>query len=201
MNLLLAIILIFSDSFFYGYCYEYRLAREKGNKTENEIGIFKHHIFAFLYNILHPVIKFLFWELPFRANTYVPLYRLLIQWPLDLLALWYLWNPHLGSETGLTVFGYYAGTWEFWGFLLFIYALGKEFGYYCFMGQIPSLKTTYEEESKKMPRKNIFSFGYTYWLERIYFAGAWLFMPYYTYKKFLWSSVVGLFCLIVSNFI
>lgn len=201
MNVFLSIILAFTDAFFYGYCYEYRIAREKGEDPKTEIGIFDNHFFAFLYNSTHLLVKLFFLEFQFRGKTYVPLYRLFIQWPLDGLALWYLWNPHWGAEEGLRLFGIYLGTWEFWGFLMFIYAMGKELGYYLFMGQWKLIAKEYEEKSRLHPRTKILKAGYTYWLERLYFAGAWLFIPYYSFKKFYWSVLIGFTLMCISNFL
>jgi len=191
MNLLLVIILILTDAFFYGYCYEHKI---KGSK--HSIGIFGGKISNSLYNLFNPLIYLLFREYPFRGNTYVPFYRLLVQWPLDILALLYLW--YNGSE--ISFFGYYAGTFQFYGMVLAIYFEFKEYGYYVVLDQLKHVKKEFEVKARDIPRKNIFSFGYTYWLERIYFSGAWLFMPYFSYNKFESSALGGLIILILSNF-
>lgn len=190
MNLVLVIILILTDAFFYGYCYEHRI---KGGK--HSIGIFGGRISKILYNIFNPLIYFLFKEYPFRGNIYVPFYRLLVQWPLDILVLWLLWF----NGTGIVIRDIYIGTFQFYGMLLAIYFMIKEYGYYLVLDQLKLAKKEYVEKARLQPRKNIFSFGYTYWLERIYFSGAWLFMPYFNYKKFKISALIGLIILIISN--
>lgn len=189
--MLFTILLILTDAFFYGYCYEHRL---KGDK--NPVGIFNNKFSSSLYEFLNPLVYFLFREYPFRGNIYVPFYRLLIQWPLDLLALWYLWV----HGTGIIVWDIYLGTHQFWGMVLAIYFMLKEYGYYAVLDQTELLDEA-EEKAKIIPRKNIFSAGYTYWLERIYFAGAWLFMPYFKKERFEFSAIIGYIFLSFSNFI
>lgn len=141
---ILTIILSLSDAFWYGYCYEKK-------------GWFK---------------TWLFWEWAVMGEKWVPFYRLGIQWPLDIIVLWVVYD--------------YCG---FWGVLLMViawYLMVKEMNYYLVLGQWKVLKRL--ETTKE----------HVYWLDRLWFSGAWVFIDGFTVKRFVYSYIAGLVMLALS---
>lgn len=143
MNLIATLILTLSDAFWYGYCYEKR-------------GWFK---------------SWLFKEYPFKGETWVPFYRVFIQWHLDGWAIYLVYH--------------YCGIWALILMLLSWFCQIKEGGYYIILGQWKNLKNG----------------DNMYWLNRIYFSQWWFYENNFKVKYFAWSLIVGLAFLITSNFI
>lgn len=157
LNIIVTALLILSDASFYGYAYE-----------------IKHWFKSWLFWEWKPGTKLL-WLIPNKDDkTYVPYYRLFIQWPLDGLALYLVWGQ---------------GFLPFFGMILAWACMVKEGGFYLVLGQWGGLKKD-EAENKDM-----------WWLKRAYFTGSFLFTDRFSVKKFAWSCIIGLAILVISNFI
>lgn len=132
---------------------------------------------AFWYGWVHEIKGWLknslFREWPFNGEKWVPFYRLLIQWPLDIAALWIVYD---NCGIWVAVFMLLA-----WGFM------NKEMNYYLILGQWSELQR-YEREKVKV-----------YWLDsRIYFSGYIFFIDGFTVKRFVWSYALSWLFLAVS---
>ena len=141
---ILTIILSLSDAFWYGW------VNEKKGWLKNS----------------------LFKGWPMFGETWLPFYRLLVQWPLDISAVWIVYDA-LG----------------FWSVLLMIlswYFMVKEMNYYLILGEWNVLKR-FEKENVNV-----------YWLDRLYFSGSLFFAAGFTVKNFVISYIIGLGLLILS---
>ena len=167
LNVIVTLILILSDSFWYGYVYEIK-------------GWLKRSLFK----VWKP-----------GKEPYVPFYRLLVQWPLDLIALYLVWLQ---------------GWKPFIGMLIAWYLMIKEGGYYVVLGQWGMI----DSYSKLIAKQSSIENENTYWLKRFFFAGKWIFPTYkfdmvaftitdYGFRRtsFGWSCIFGLIILLLSNFI
>jgi hypothetical protein len=189
LNIYLTIILIISDAFCYGFCYEKK-------------GWFKGWLFKE-------------WKPPWSEHTMVPFYRLFFQWPLDILALYLVMYGAMFPPPAPLCEGEYIRTI---GMLIAWYLMIKEGGYYLVLGQWQGLvrnETYYEFPNWQ----RIFSNTNTYWLTRWYFAGKFLFIKTqstlmsegllsfyitdYGFRRaaFGWSCAFGLIIMVISNFI
>lgn len=131
---------------------------------------------AFWYGWVHEIKGWLkgslFLEWPMFGEKWVPFYRLLIQWPLDIAAVWLVYDA-LG----------------FWSALLMVlswYFMIKEMNYYLILGQLNELKR-FEKEKVKV-----------YWLDRLYFSGALFFVDGFTVRNFIISYAISWLFLIIS---
>jgi hypothetical protein len=153
MNLIFVFISTFLDAYLYGYCYENQIKKEN-----NPAGIFSGKISASLYNLFKPVIKFLFIEWKPFKESWVPFYRVLIQWQIDFWGLYFTYKI-----TGIV---------PFIGSLIAIFLCEKEFGFYKLLGQIDLTKT----------------YTNPYWLKRPYFIFGWVeYDPILFDKCFKWG--------------
>ena len=170
----------------YGYFYEYRI---KGHL--NPIGIFGYaKLFVQgLYDLFKRQINWLFQEYSIvitKENEGVLVdhhnvfrYRVLIQFVIDVLFLWLIYNYGIGFNVNI----WWPVDWlvyhlEFTCTLLGIFFVVKEFGYYIILGQLKLVK-----EYKGNP----------YWLHRLYFITGYF---SFTYNRFKISFIIG--CIIIS---
>jgi small-conductance mechanosensitive channel len=131
-------------------------------------------LYGYFYEQRKNKLLFLFWELKHKGRTIVPVYRLL-QGLLDAGAIYLIYT--------------YSGIVPLAGFILAWYSMAKEYLYYIFMWQW-QVMLNFENDDVD-----------TYWLERIYFSGYWLFKSGFTFKRFTVSAAIGLIILIISNLI
>lgn len=166
-SLLFFLASIHLDSYLYGYCFEVMILA-----AHNPIGIFSGRISYAIFKILQPVLKyFIFLILPFRGEKWVPVYRLLIQWPLDGAALY---------------FAYKYSIFTFIGMLIAIFLVVKERGFYFELGQGEIIKGYSDKDpSKEKP----------YWLERFYFVFCYV---EYSPERFDRFAIIGSIILILS---
>jgi hypothetical protein len=141
----LTLVLSASDAFWYGFCHE--IKRWFG--------------------------KSIFKEYQMQGETWVPFYRLFIQWPLDIAAV---------SAVYLTG-GFWATLWMLGAW----YFMNKEMNYYLALGQWKELRR-YEKEGINV-----------YWLDRLYFSGSMFFIGGFTVKGFVTSYIISWVCLAVSE--
>lgn len=131
-------------------------------------------LYGYFYERKKNKLLFLFWELKYRGRIVAPVYRLL-QGLLDVGALYLLYTHY--------------GIIPLAGFIVAWYCMLKEYLYYIFMWQW-QVMLNFENDDVD-----------TYWLERIYFSGFWLFRSGFSFKLFTVSAAFGLIILIISNLI
>ena len=137
-------ISIFIDAFAYGFGYENKI-----QKLNEPTGIFKGPISNFFWDNFQWFWEFIFWEWKpktgsFKGETLVPFYRILIQWPLDIIGLYLAYR----------CFGWLYLTFN----MILIFFTYKEYGYYKLLGQEAQTKT----------------FVNPFWLIRKYFIFGWI---------------------------
>lgn len=125
------------------------------------------------WHIGHEIYGFnFFWETTWEGRSVYPLYRV-FQGMLDIGAVYLVWR--------------YRGIWQAGAMILAWYLMIKECLYYVLIGDL--LQMQYYN--------NI----HLYWLERIWFAGYWIFGNGFNLTYFIISALTGLLLLIISNFI
>lgn len=131
-------------------------------------------LYGYFYEHKKYRLLFLFWELQYKGRIVLPVYRLL-QGLLDAAALFLIYT--------------YSGLIPLAGFVIAWYSMLKEYLYYVFMWQW-QVMLNFENDDID-----------TYWLERFYFSGFWLFRNGFKFKLFTASAFIGLIILIISNLI
>lgn len=131
-------------------------------------------LYGYFYEQRKNKLWFLFWELQYRGRVIVPVYRLL-QGLLDAGALYLIY-----INGGLIPLIGFAVAW---------YCMLKEYLYYIFMWQWQAMLNFENDDID------------TYWLERLYFSGFWLFKNGFKFKLFTVSAIMGMIILIISNLI